>query len=75
MKITDRNGQEIEVTDLAAAIAQARCFRGFHHVPPNPVTDKKRQAYWADIHCKLIRLQSKRAKDKNRKHKSSWKYL
>ncbi len=69
MKITDRNGQEIEVTDLAAAIEQARCFRDFHHVPPNPVTDKKRQIYWRDIHSKLIGLQNKLDKDK--KHKSS----
>jgi hypothetical protein len=67
MKITDCNGQEIEVTALAAAIGQACCFRDFHHVPLNPVTDKKRQAYWTDIHRKLVGLQNKKAKDKKRK--------
>jgi len=67
MEITDCNGQKIEVTDPAAAITQARWFRGFHHVPPNPAADKKRQTYYTDIHRKLVELQNKQAKHKTQK--------
>ena len=58
MKITDKNGQEIEVTDLPAALAQAAFFKDCHHVPPEPVADKRQQAYWMDIYQKLIDLKN-----------------
>jgi len=58
MKITDKNGQEIEVTDLAAALEQAAFFKDCHHVPPEPVADKRQQAYWMDIYQKLIVLKN-----------------
>lgn len=34
MKITDQNGEEIEVTDLRLAIAQADSFRHYSHKDP-----------------------------------------
>lgn len=56
MKITDINGQAIEVTDLDAAIEQAAYYKDCRHQPPEPVADSRQQAYWADIYEKLIRL-------------------
>ncbi|MGV3766777.1 MAG: hypothetical protein ACO1NW_11670 [Chitinophagaceae bacterium] len=57
MKITDITGQEITVTDLEAAIAQAKRFKGYRHEPPQPVSDSRQQAYWADLYRKLKQLQ------------------
>lgn len=45
MKIKDLNGQEITVTDLNAAIAQARSFKEYRHNPPEPIADSRQQAY------------------------------
>jgi len=59
MKIKDLNGQEITVTDLNAAIAQARSFKEYRHNPPEPIADSRQQAYWIDIYNKLIALQNK----------------
>lgn len=56
MKITDINGQAIEVTDLNAAIEQAAGYKDCHHEPPEPVADCRQQAYWTDIYEKLIQL-------------------
>lgn len=58
MKITDKNGLEITVTDLDKAIQQAELFKDMHHVPPVP-SDKERQEYWNDIYKKLLELKSK----------------
>ncbi len=58
MKITDLQGLQIEVTDLDKAIEQAEYFKDLHHVPPVE-SDKERQAYWRDIHQKLLQLKSK----------------
>ena len=59
MKITDLNGQEITVTDLNAAIAQAADFKDCRHDSPEPVADSRQQAYWTDIYKKLIHLQKR----------------
>lgn len=59
MKITDLNGQEITVTDLNAAIAQAADFKDCRHDPPEPIADSRQQTYWTDIYHKLIQLQKK----------------
>jgi len=64
MKITDLNGQEITVTDLKAAIAQAAAYKEYQHEPPVPIADKRQQAYWTDIYNKLIQLQ-KQHSDEN----------
>jgi len=58
MKITDLNGFEITVTDLANAIQQAENFKDLHHNPPVP-SDRERQEYWNDIYNKLLELKSK----------------
>lgn len=58
MKIRDKKGNLITVTDLQEAIEQAAYFKDAHHVPPVP-SDKERQAYWTDMHTKLLKLQTK----------------
>lgn len=63
MNITDLNGNNIEVTDLREAIKQAAFFKGFCTEPPKPIADERVQAYWKDIHKKLLALQDRQAKD------------
>jgi len=59
MKITDKNGFEIEIDDLQLAIMQADDYRHYQHLnPQNQQTDAGRQAYWEDVYQKLISLQS-----------------
>lgn len=53
--ITDLNGCKIEVTNLDEAIEQTKFFKDCHHVPPIE-SDKERQAYWTDMHQKLLEL-------------------
>ena len=67
MKIADLNGQQIEVADLTAALEQAKYFKDCHHTPPDPVADKRQQAYWTDIYNKLVVLQSKSVDKRNNK--------
>lgn len=55
MKIIDLYGREIEVTDLEEAIGQAGWFSDAHHDPPVE-SDTERQAYWRDMHEKLVQL-------------------
>ena len=52
MKIIDKNGNWIEVTDLIKAIQQTGWYKEYQHDPPRE-TDKERQEYWADMHEKL----------------------
>lgn len=57
MKITDINGLEIEVTDLDGAIQQAGQFRELRHTDRRLAAfDREREAYWTDLHEKLIIL-------------------
>lgn len=58
MKVRDKNGQCIEVTDLKKAIQQASWYKTYQHNPPVE-SDKERQAYWADMHEKLLALKAK----------------
>lgn len=59
MKITDMNGQDIEIDNLQLAIMQANDYRHMKHLNPEmQVADAKLQAYWNDIYQKLIRLQT-----------------
>ncbi|PSK90846.1 hypothetical protein [Taibaiella chishuiensis] len=61
MYITDQNGKQVEVTDLKAAIKQAKMFKGLRHVDASPErasADDQIQAYWQDIYEKLLQLQS-----------------
>lgn len=59
MKITDQNGEEIEVTDLRLAIAQADSFRHYSHKDPaHRKQDHHLKAYWQDFYEKLLLLQS-----------------
>ncbi len=56
MKIRDKNGRWIEVTDLKKAIRQAGWYKEYQHDPPVK-SDMERQAYWGDIYRKLLALQ------------------
>ncbi|MCT3744651.1 3-isopropylmalate dehydratase [Elizabethkingia anophelis] len=58
MKIRDKKGNWIEVTDLNKAIQQTGWFKEYQHSPPTE-SDKERQAYWADMHEKLKALKQK----------------
>ncbi|MBN8785828.1 3-isopropylmalate dehydratase [Elizabethkingia anophelis] len=58
MKIRDKKGEWIEVTDLKKAIQQAGWYKEYQHDPPTE-SDKERQAYWADMHEKLLELKAK----------------
>lgn len=59
MKITDQNGQQIEITDLNKAVAQANSFRTFcHQGPAQENQDRYLQAYWQDVYEKLLLLHS-----------------
>lgn len=55
MKIRDKKGNWIEVTDLKKAIQQTGWYKKYQHNPPAE-SDKERQAYWADMHEKLLAL-------------------
>ncbi|MDV4043688.1 3-isopropylmalate dehydratase [Elizabethkingia anophelis] len=60
MKIRDKKEEWIEVTDLDKAIKQADSYKEYQHDPPTE-SDRERQAYWSDIHKKLIALKTKSA--------------
>lgn len=64
MKIRDNKGNWIEVTDLKKAIRQTGWYKEYQHNPPVE-SDKERQAYWADMHGKLIDLKERLNKPKN----------
>ncbi|OWK98762.1 3-isopropylmalate dehydratase [Kaistella haifensis DSM 19056] len=51
MKIRDKNGNWIEVTDLKKGIWQTGWYKEYQHNPPVE-SDKERQAYWADIYTR-----------------------
>ncbi len=55
MKIRDKAGEWIEVTDLEKAIEKTGWFKEYQHDPPAE-SDKERQAYWRDLHEKLLEL-------------------
>ncbi|AIM37817.1 MULTISPECIES: hypothetical protein [Bacteroidota] len=57
MKVTDLNGYEIEVTDLKEAIRIAKRNTGYSHEDKSfSDFDKRQNAYWTDIHKKLIAI-------------------
>jgi hypothetical protein len=61
MNVTDLNGTEITVTDIKAAIKQAAAFKTYRHQSLSPAQlagDGKLQEYWADMHAKLLQLQT-----------------
>lgn len=58
MHVFDLDGKRVDVTDLKQAIDQANLFKAFTHVDPEfAELDKRSQAYWSDLHDKLINLQ------------------
>lgn len=59
MKIRDKNGQWIEVTDLKKAIRQAGWYKEYQHNPPTK-SDRERQEYWTDMYEKLKALKTKK---------------
>jgi len=55
MKITDLDGKDIEVTDLALAILQADDYRHYRATKPTP-HDFHLYDYWEDFYQKLLLL-------------------
>jgi len=55
MKITDLDGREIVVTDLALAILQADDYRHYRVIQPTP-HDLQLYDYWEDFYQKLLLL-------------------
>lgn len=64
MKIRDKNGSWIEVTDLKKAIRQTAWYKEYQHNPPVEI-DKERQMYWSDMHEKLLALKERLNTPKN----------
>lgn len=61
MKVTDLNGFVLTVTDLDEAINQADLFKGFAHTNKSYNDfDARQQAYWEDLHTKLVSIERKR---------------
>ena len=57
MKITDLNGCLIEVTDLDEAIQISSDYKQYKHEDKSfSDFDKRQNAYWTDIHKKLIAI-------------------
>lgn len=57
IQIEDKNGEIVEVLNLAEAIKQADYFRNFSHTEKLfEKFDKKRQAYWQDLYEKLVAI-------------------
>ena len=58
LKITDRNGFEIEIENLQLAIMQADDYRHYTHLDPkHRQADERQKAYWEDVYQKLLQLQ------------------
>jgi hypothetical protein len=55
MTITDLDGREIEVTDLALALLQADDYRHYRVTNPTPM-HLRLQDYWEDFYQKLLAL-------------------
>ncbi|SHM52451.1 hypothetical protein [Flavobacterium saccharophilum] len=57
IQIEDKNGENIEVLNLADAIKHADYFRNFVHTDKRfEKFDRKRQAYWQDLYDKLMKI-------------------
>ncbi|AGA80296.1 hypothetical protein [Echinicola vietnamensis] len=56
MKIIDKDGKSIEITDLEAAIKQAEMFSQYKISEKASAFLKGRQAYWKDMLRKLKQL-------------------
>lgn len=64
IQIEDKNGENIEVANLAEAIKQADYFRNFAHTDKLfEEFDKKRQAYWQDMYEKLKKVSDLEVKE------------
>lgn len=57
MKITDLEGNTMEVTDLEKAIRQAELFKDLQYTDNQfKKLDETLQRYWTDIYEKLLKL-------------------
>lgn len=64
MKVTDLNGEAIEVTDLPLAIMQADDYRHYQQTGAGAETaNAKRRLYWQDMYDKLISLAGGNSED------------
>jgi len=54
MKITDLNGESLEVTDLDKTIKQAEIFKDYEHENKDfKDLDNRHKSYWNDLYQKL----------------------
>ncbi|SJN46335.1 3-isopropylmalate dehydratase [Sphingobacterium sp. JB170] len=58
MKIIDKKGEWIEVTDLIKSIRETGWYKTYQH-DPSTESDKERKEYWADMHEKLKAIKEK----------------
>jgi hypothetical protein len=66
MNVTDLDGKTITVTNLKAAIKETGQYMGYSHINPEfRGFDRKQNAYWLDLHKKLLQLQSELKTDKS----------
>ncbi|QES88270.1 hypothetical protein [Rhizosphaericola mali] len=60
MKVTDKNGFELEVTNLDEAIRQSAAFVAYSQVGgAYSEFNEKQKVYWSDLLGKLLTLKSK----------------
>jgi hypothetical protein len=60
MKVTDLNGCPIEVTDLKEAISITAQYKTYRHIDSSFAEfDKRQNAYWADMHEKLMAIKKR----------------
>ena len=58
--LKDLNGEQITVTDLDQALAEADEYRHYRHTSKKyKAFDDSRQAYWQDLYEKLKELKNK----------------
>jgi hypothetical protein len=57
MHVKDLDGKRVEVTDLHKALEQASMFKQFRHDDTSfKELDDRLNAYWSDLHDKLVAL-------------------
>lgn len=59
-EIIDLHGKRIEIKDFQLAILQADDYRNYRLSGSRHETfNRKQQAYWEDVYCKLLSLQDR----------------
>jgi len=58
MTVKDREGNELEITDLEKAIKQADTYRKYSHYNEHFVKVDTTQLYWQDLYEKLVAIKT-----------------